>query len=187
MQKSLNALLPSSIRVLAIKKQPVSFHPTLDVIEKEYRYYICNSKIESPINRNFAWHCPYKLDLKYMNLACQKLTGTHDFKALCNSHKDPQPKSTIRTINEIKIIKLPDNQLRIDVLGKNFLFRMVRNIVGLLIYVGRQKILATELEQILISKDRTKAGITAPAHGLFLHRVSYEDANEFSSCDQLLV
>jgi tRNA pseudouridine38-40 synthase len=105
-----------------------------------------------------------------MEKAACLLIGKHDFSAFTN---EPQ-KDNVREIFGIELISLPGRRLKIRVSGNHFLYKMVRNIVGTLLYVGCGKIAWEEVETILASKDRTKAGVTAPCHGLFLNRVFYD-------------
>ncbi len=171
--KNLNDLLPKDISVLTVEEAPNDFHPTLDCIGKEYRYHICNGPVVMPKERYTHWHVPQELDLEKMKIAASKLIGTHDFAAFCNSKKNEPYEHTIREITSIIIEKTEDNRITIKITGRSFLYKMVRNIVGTLIGVGTGKILVESLETILSKKDRTLAGVTAPAHGLTLFSVFY--------------
>jgi tRNA pseudouridine38-40 synthase len=170
---SLNGLLPSDIVVLSVCEEHPDFHPTLNCIGKEYRYTICNAQAQLPQNRFYSWHYPYPLDIDKMLIAAKFLQGTHDFSTLCNFKKNSNYTDWIREVSEITITKMDDNQLQICVKGKNFLYKMVRNIVGTLAHVGRGLILPNSIPSLLNSQDRTQAGVTAPAHGLCLYRVYY--------------
>lgn len=169
----LNALLPKDIAVFAIEKKDPQFHPTLDVIAKEYRYYICYDDVQQPKERLYSWHVPFDLNIEAMEKASLYLIGTHDFSSFCNVKKNATYKDYIRTVHSIEIEKLPQKRLQIKILGHHFLYKMVRNIVGTLIYVGKEKILPQEIPLFLNDRDRKKIGMTAPAHGLFLHEISY--------------
>jgi len=171
LQRSLNALLPDDITVWKVDEMQESFHPTIDAIGKEYRYTICNAAVQLPFDRFFSWHVPQTLDLEAMQEAAKTLIGEHDFRAFCNVKDNFEYSSYIRTVTDIKIDESEENQLCITVCGNNFLYKMVRNIVGTLVYVGLGKL--TEVKSILGEQDRTQAGITAPAHGLTLYRVNY--------------
>ena len=170
LHKSLNGLLPKDITVLHIEEMPALFHPTLDNRGKEYHYFVCTGPAQLPFHRHFSWHFPYSLDLAAMNEAAESLCGRHDFSALTNEKQE----DNTREIFEIKIEPLASNRLKIRVSGNHFLYKMVRNIAGVLLYVGCNKISSQEIPQILQSQDRTRAGVTAPAHGLILHRVLYD-------------
>ncbi len=169
LQKGLNSILPSDISVLQIEEAQESFHPTLQNCGKEYHYFVCLGSTQLPFYRNFSWHFSYPVNIKEMKKAALHLTGKHDFSAFTNEKQE----NNIREIFDIEIEAF-DNRLKIRVSGNNFLYKMVRNIVGTLIYVGCNKLSAEEIPTILNSKDRTLAGVTAPALGLVLKEVFYE-------------
>lgn len=170
---SLNALLDHDIRVVKADIERDSFHPTLDCTHKEYRYRLCYAPTQYPHERHHTWHFPYPLDIEAMENAAKQLIGTHDFKAFCNDRKNLNYSSTVRTINAITIVPDDHQQLTIIVNGNSFLYKMVRNIVGTLAYVGAGKLSAEDIPLLLQNKKRTEAGITAPAHGLTLHQLYY--------------
>lgn len=171
--KSLNALLPKSCAVLDIQEMPFDFHPTINCTSKEYHYSICTAPVQLPQNRHFSWHYAYPLRLDLMEEAAAKLSGRWDFASFCNRKKNETYQTTIREINRIEIKQLPEDRLRIEISGNQFLYKMVRTLVGTLAYVGRQKIFLDDLDTILQGKSRPLAGLTAPAHGLTLFRVFY--------------
>ncbi|HSX11814.1 MAG TPA: tRNA pseudouridine(38-40) synthase TruA [Chlamydiales bacterium] len=158
---SLNAVLPQDIRLLQLL--PCQFHPTLDAIGKEYIYRLTLGPVQDPIQRLYAWQVHVPLNLPKMEAAAQELIGTHDFTAFANEEeKDP-----ICTLESISF----KDALEISIKGNRFLYKMVRNIVGALVYIGSGKL--ASLTPILASRDRKQAAITAPAHGLHLHQVLY--------------
>lgn len=160
LQRGLNAVLPHNIRVLNMTC--CDFHPTLDAIGKEYHYHFSFSPVQDPTRRLYSWHIHYDLAFDKMEEAAQLLIGTHDFSAFANEpEKDP-----ICTIESIEIQK---DCFKIK--GNRFLYKMVRNLVGTLVYVGCDKI--SDICEVISSRDRKKAGITAPALGLYLHQVFY--------------
>lgn len=172
LQRSLNSLLPKEISVLSVEAMPTDFHPTLDCQKKEYWYHICNTAIQLPFFRETSWHFPYPLRIDLMRDCFQYLVGTHDFSAFCNERK-LWNRTPICHMETIEIIALPQQRFRIQLIGDRFLFRMARNIVGTLVYVGCGKLLIDMIPSILSNKKRSKAGITAPAHGLVLKRVFF--------------
>jgi tRNA pseudouridine38-40 synthase len=178
-QMSINRLLPKSMIVTDIQMMPESFHPTLDCIGKEYHYYLCFGKFQEPVNRFYSWHYPAKLNIDQMREAALSMVGEHDFSAFCNYVKQLHYKDTVRRIDAINVMELDNQRLCIKVVGNHFLYKMVRNIVGTLVYVGNKKINSDQILRILSEKDRTQVGITAPSKGLFLHRVLYN--SEFMS------
>lgn len=171
--KSTNALLPPSIRILHIEEAPLNFHPTLDAISKTYRYQICYGPVQNPLNRFFSWHVPYILDLEAMQKGASLLQGFHDFSAFCNQRKGLPYKDKKRSLFQITFQQMAPNQLYIYVEGDHFLYKMVRNLVGTLVLIGRGKLSLESLPTILLSKDRKQAGVTAPSHGLSLEKIIY--------------
>ncbi|MCB1068501.1 MAG: tRNA pseudouridine(38-40) synthase TruA [Simkania sp.] len=171
LHKSLNQLLPKDIRVAIVEEAPDDFHPTLKSKGKEYHYRLTRSHVQLPFDRLFAWHYPFSLDLAKMETATKFFIGKHDFQAFGNA-ADPKPKDTIRTLYRLDIIS-SEEELRFEIHGNNFLYKMVRNLVGTLVYIGAGKLSLEEAEKLIASKDRTLAGMTAPAHGLLLKKVFY--------------
>ena len=169
LQKSLNSLLPKDISVLQMEIAADSFHPTLDSQGKEYHYSVCLVDPQLPFHRNFSWLFSYPINLEEMKKAALFLKGKHDFSAFTNEKQE----NNVREIFDI-VIELNEERLKIRVSGNNFLYKMVRNIVGTLLYIGCGKLSAKEIGAILESKDRTRAGVTAPAHGLVLKEVFYD-------------
>ncbi len=158
--RGLNAVLPSDIRVLEIT--PCEFHPTLDATGKEYRYQMDLNPVQDPTERLYTWHFPYPLDRPKIDSAAKDLVGTHDFTAFANE-PEKNPLCTIQSVT------FDGHTFQIK--GDRFLYKMVRNIVGTLIYIGCGKL--NSIKDILDSRDRKKGGVTAPAHGLYLHQVFY--------------
>ncbi len=172
LKKGLNSLLPSDIRILEAGQEHCNFHPTIDCKAKEYHYEVCLDKAQLPFHRQFSWHFPYAIDLQKVAKGASFLIGTHDFSAFCNMRLFLQ-EDKVRTIYTLEAIPLPGNRLCIRVVGNRFLYKMVRNIVGTLLYIGCGKLTVDELPLILKNKDRKASGVTAPAHGLFLQQVLY--------------
>jgi tRNA pseudouridine38-40 synthase len=172
LQRSLNGVLSQEIRVIKIYEEDQAFHPTIDNEGKNYRYYLCMGPCQIPFFRDHSWHFPYALDLKLMREAADLLTGYKDFACFCNERAD-YTRSTFCRIDEIKIEELGNYRLCISIKGSRFLYKMVRNMVGTLAYIGSGKIELRALEKILQSKIRSSAGMTAPAHGLELTEVYY--------------
>jgi tRNA pseudouridine38-40 synthase len=173
LQKSLNALLPKSIRVTSIQYMPLTFHPTLHVQQKEYHYQVCLGSMQLPKERLFSWHVPYFLDLKKMEAASLYFLGEHDYSSFCNFRKNLSNQDTRRRIDEIQILSEQEKRILFVIKGNHFLYKMVRNIVGTLVYVGKGKIEVNSIPHILAMKSRIQAGVTAPAHGLTLKRIYY--------------
>jgi len=169
--KGLNSLLPEDIVIISCKVVPETFHARYDVKSKVYHYRILNRWLPVAISRQYAWHIRKKLDVSAMQEALRWIIGSHDFKAFEGSGS-PRA-SSVRGIINADIVKTDDDYLVLKIEGDGFLKFMVRNIVGTLVDVGLDKITSDDFKQILVSKDRNLAGITAPAHGLFLIEVKY--------------
>ena len=161
LHQALNAQLPSDIRVIDLFSE--EFHPTLDAKRKEYHYRICLGSVQEPTARRYSWHFYYPIDRSKIDAEAKNLLGTHDFSAFSNEVE----KNPICTLESITF-----NGALFQIQGDRFLYKMVRNLVGTLLYIGCAKI-PGNIETILSSKDRKKAGVTAPAHGLYLNRVFY--------------
>jgi tRNA pseudouridine38-40 synthase len=169
--KGLNSLLPEDIVITSCKIVPEEFHARYDVKSKAYHYRILNRMLPAAISRQYAWHIRKKLNLNAMQEALRCIIGSHDFKAFEGSGS---PRiSTVRCIIDADLVKTDNDYLVLKIEGDGFLKFMVRNIVGTLVDVGFDKITPHDFKQILISKDRNLAGITAPAQGLFLVEAKY--------------
>ena len=168
--RAVNIRLPPSVRVLDASPVPVDFHARFDARLKSYRYRIWNADVMSPFERSYAWHVPMALDVAAMAAAAAALCGTHDFAAFQGTGSDTQ--TTVRTVVQSAIGRDAGSPLVVyDAVGEGFLRHMVRNIVGTLLEVGRGRYPAAWIGEVLASRDRTSAGPTAPAHGLFLMAV----------------
>lgn len=163
-------LLDSNVVITNCEIVDENFHSRFDVKMRFYRYLIINRKARLALQRDRAWHVPSDLNIDDMKKAAAHLLGCHDFSAFRDSQC--QAKSAIRTIEKIDIFKNND-EIIIEVGAKSFLHHMVRNIVGTLTSVGLGKISSDDMRWILESKDRTKSGQNAPAHGLYFLGASY--------------
>jgi tRNA pseudouridine38-40 synthase len=168
---AVNNLLPEDIVIKKSEEVSEEFHSRYCAKGKKYRYLICNEAHASAIMRNKSYHVRPQLDFEKMQRAAQYFSGRHDFAAF--QATGGQVRSTIREIYSINIFKTEDNLITIEVSGNGFLYNMVRIIAGTLIYVGMGKIAASEIPQIIESLDRTRAGKTAPAEGLYLMEIYY--------------
>lgn len=191
LQKAMNAHLPDDIRILELEECAEDFHSQLDVTAKTYRYFIFHSRqgkppVHWPFLRPYTWFVTYPLDLDAMRNALSALEGKHDFKSFQN--RGTPVEDTVREILEARLVvhesdaKSPPwmpgpaangQLLEIRVRGTGFLKQMVRTIVGTVVEAGRGKLSPQELERILLEKNRSASGMTAPANGLFLDNVEY--------------
>ena len=170
--KALNSLLPDDIVIRHCAEVASDFHARFNAKRKTYQYRILNRPVGTAVNRHFCWHIKKKLNLAQMETACRFLVGTHDFKAFQGQGSDVT--DTVRCIFKAGFTT-DESQIIFEIQGSGFLRYMVRNIVGSLVDVGLEKITPPEFEQVLLSRNRKNAGITAPAQGLFLVDVLYED------------
>lgn len=168
LRKAMNAHLPMDIRIKKIEKTTPDFHPTLHAVAKEYHYRLSLSPFQIPMDRFYAWHFPHFLNREEMKKAAALLLGTHDFSSF-TSRKDKRPFCTLYSIEFHNL----DRTLQITIKGDRFLYKMARTLIGTLIYIGAGKISMDIIQELFTIPDRKNAGITAPAHGLFLGSVIY--------------
>ena len=184
LQKALNAILPNDIRINSIEKAQKNFHARYSAIGKTYHYHVSQDPVISPFLRYYRYQCLYKLDLELIKEAAKHFIGTHDFTSFVNkANSGPAAKNAIRTINSLEI-KTEVNGFRIEFKANGFLYKMVRNISGTLIDIGRGKIPLKNLKEIFLAKDRKKSGAALPSHGLFLVKVHYENTSNSSGISQ---
>jgi tRNA pseudouridine38-40 synthase len=171
-RRGLNSLLPDTIAIRDAAEVPEDFHPRFSATGKHYRYTILARPDRSPRWRDRAWHHPDPLAVHAMHDAAGALIGEHDFAAFraagCTA------RTTLRRVDSITLTRLHPHLLEIDIRGNAFLRQMVRIIVGTLTEVGTGRLRVGQVAEILASKDRTKAGVTAPPQGLELLEVRYD-------------
>jgi tRNA pseudouridine38-40 synthase len=169
--KAINANLPPDVVVLAAVDVPEAFDANRDASRKLYRYVIHDRPIPDPFLRRYCCHSRKRLDVDAMRRAAEPLKGRHDFHSFETDW--PNRMSSVRTITHLALNRFGD-WIWLDVEADGFLYNMVRAIAGTLMYVGRGYWPETEVADILKAEDRTRAGPTAPAQGLFLMRVTYD-------------
>ena len=181
--KGLNSMLPADIRVLEVNREKHRFHSRYDATGKTYRYDIFTGRIQLPTERLYTAHIPWHLDIDVIRSCLQRISGAHDFSSFeAGGSRDPNRTSgrgAVRTLYQATLFADPnrDQNWSFRFTGDGFLRHMVRNLVGTLIEAGSGKITVEEFITILENRDRTKAGPTAPAHGLFLEKVLYRPIN----------
>ena len=184
--RAMNARLPPEVRIVAAAAVAPAFHARFSQVSKVYRYRIWNTAVLSPIERAFVWHYPVTLDVVAMHTAAQTLVGRHDFSAFQGT--GTAARSAEREIFTSRVVHassaIADNPATTthrpplvvyEVSGDGFLKHMVRNIVGTLIEVGRGRRPPEWVADVLLSRQRARAGETAPPSGLFLVSVTYPD------------
>jgi tRNA pseudouridine38-40 synthase len=190
--RALNRLLPGSIRVLAAEEVGADFHARHSAVRKSYEYRLFEQRrrddaegsaerICSPFLAPYVGNCRWPLDLETMQQAAGLLIGIHDFTSFAAADPDLAMRSGSQRIgpNPVKTIfasavDRTSDALVYRVTGSGFLHHMVRNIVGTLVEVGRGALVPEDISRILAARDRSAAGPTAPAKGLFLTHVDYD-------------
>jgi len=170
-KKGLNALLPYDILIEDAAYVPLDFHARYHAKRKTYTYKILNRNAPDIFRRAFVWHIPVPLAVDRMSACLKRLEGTHDFSSFRSSGSGNQ--NPIRTLFLAEIQGSAGGELSFVFEGDGFLRHMVRNMVGTVIQAGLNKMDIEAFERILFAKDRRKAGVKAPARGLFLVRVTY--------------
>jgi len=174
--KALNDILPAAIRVLEATEVAAGFHPRRSAKAKTYRYRIYREAICPPFLARYVWHYPYPLDESSMGQAAALVVGEHDFTSFAAA--DPERGRESEMCSNVRRIfssqwERQENELIYTVRGNGFLHHMVRNLLGTFVLVGKGTTKVEDLETILRAKDRSLAGATAPASGLYLVSVEY--------------
>jgi len=172
-RRAVNRLLPPSIRVSNVSEASENFHPRFDALRKTYEYRILREEVCPPFERRWVYHHPYPLDEAAMAGAALLLEGKHDFTAFAaTDEKDALQASKVRTIFRSTVTR-KEKTLVYGVTGSGFLKHMVRNIVGVLLEVGKGNLREREVLARLEPGCGIRPGPTAPASGLFLVSVDY--------------
>ncbi len=173
--RSLNGVLPRTIRVLEISVAEEGFHAQYSAIGKIYHYHITFGLTQSPFHRWTRWHVKYKVDVERLRQAAEYFVGTHDFSSFANQQNSGSAgRNPVRTIRRLDVVE-EDGGLRLEFEGNGFLYKMVRNIVGTLLEVATRKRPIDDIARLLEAKNRRLAGQVAPAHGLTLVKVLYDE------------
>jgi tRNA pseudouridine38-40 synthase len=174
--KALNDVLPASVRVLEVEEAAPDFHARHSAWGKTYRYRIYRAAICPPFLARYVWHYPYPLDEGSMGRAASRVEGEHDFTSFAavdpERGREDAPVSSVRRIFS-STWQSQGDELVYTVEGSGFLHHMVRNLVGTFILVGKATLQVEDLTRILEVRDRSAAGATAPASGLYLVHVAY--------------
>ncbi|GAB4529395.1 MAG: tRNA pseudouridine(38-40) synthase TruA [Anaerolineae bacterium] len=178
LHRALNAVLPEDIAITQLTTTYAGFHPRFDAKWRQYRYTILNQPVRSPLWARSACHVAERLDVEAMQEASQTLVGSHDFAAF---GRPPQGENTVRHVLQAGWRTeypghIEGKLLIFEIRANAFLFRMVRNIVGTLLRVGRGEFPPDQVAALLESQDRAASGPPVPACGLCLVKVSYADS-----------
>ena len=168
---AVNSFLPVDVRIVAARRVPEDFHARFDAKGKRYFYLIWNHAAMNPLLHNRAWHVKVPLNLERMQKAAKLFVGRKDFKSFAST-REYEMESTVRRLTRCDVRK-EGYTWKITIEGDGFLYKMCRGIVGTLVRVGQGKLTQTEIRQILRERDRSVAGMNAPACGLTLWRVFY--------------
>ena len=163
-------LRPHPVAVLEAQAVDDEFHARFDARRREYLYIIVNRRAPLTLERGSAWHVMPPLDADAMHRAAQALVGHHDFSTFRDAQC--QARSPLKTLDEISVSRYGDG-VEIRVAARSFLHRQVRSIVGSLKKVGDGAWPESKIGKILNARDRAACGPVAPAHGLYLHKISY--------------
>ncbi|WP_347994983.1 tRNA pseudouridine(38-40) synthase TruA [uncultured Eubacterium sp.] len=169
---ALNQRLPNDIRIQKSEEVPLEWHPRFCNSTKTYEYKILNRKFDMPTQRLYTHFVYMPLNVEKMKEAAKYIVGEHDFASFCSSGS--QVESTVRTVYRLEVDK-NDDVISIIISGNGFLYNMVRIIVGTLIKVGLGVYPPEYVKEIIEAKDRNAAGPKAPACGLMLVNIDYED------------
>ncbi len=171
LQRALNGVLPGDVAVQEVDQVEQAFHPRFAARNRHYRYTVYNWPVRSPLVRRTSLHVPRPLDLGAMQEAAHLLVGEHDMAAFGRA---PDGGSTVRRVSRAEWSGEPP-WLFFDIEANAFLYRMVRSLVGTMLQVGKGRVGVKEFGEILASRDRSRAGPTAPPQGLCLMAVEYEN------------
>ncbi|WP_202903548.1 tRNA pseudouridine(38-40) synthase TruA [Neofamilia massiliensis] len=174
--KVLNYKLPEDISIIGAAFVDENFSARFSAQSKIYKYVIYNNRYRSALYGDYSFCFPHYLDVDKMREAAKAIVGTHDFQSFMGRYA--QVKDSIRTIYSVDI-KRKGDFVEIVFHGQAFLKNMIRILVGSLCDIGRAKLAVDFIEQAIKAKDRTKAGFTAPACGLFLMEVIYDQKINF--------
>jgi tRNA pseudouridine38-40 synthase len=173
LQRGLNSILADDIVIRECCEVPGTFHARFNAKGKTYDYHILNRPLPSAIRRRHVWFIRRPLDIRQMQQAAEMLLGEHDFSAF-EGAGSPRAHA-VRIITQARLTANAHGEIRFRISANGFLRFMVRNIVGTLVDVGLGKTTPGEFQKILESRDRSRAGATAPPQGLFLLQVRYPE------------
>ena len=171
--RGVNGELPDDISILTCQDIDEDFHARFSCKGKEYLYLLHCSESKDPFTTDLACHYRRPLHEALVMEAAQHFVGTHDFRSVCTNCAEIA--NTVRTVYSFTV-ENDGNKVKMLVKGDGFLYNMVRIMVGTLLDVNEGKIAVNDLDAILASGKRVNAGRTAPAHGLYLNRVFYDES-----------
>lgn len=167
---ALNSKLPNDIAVIDCKECENDFHPRYSCKSKEYIYKIYNGKRPNAFLPKYAFYYRRNIDADYLNREAQAFVGTFDYSGFCSAKSDVE--DTVRSVKSFSVWRQGD-MVYFKVEADGFLYNMVRIMVGTLLFVSEGKIKEGELSSVILSKERKRAGKTAPPQGLYLNKINY--------------
>lgn len=173
LHRALNAVLAGDVAIVELGVARPGFHPRFDARGRAYRYTILTRPERSPLMRRTAWHVPMVLDVERMARAGEMLIGRQDLRTF---GRPPQGENAVRTVSRSEwTVAANEDLLFYDISADAFLYRMVRSVVGTLVLVGSGQLSPDEFEAMLPAQDPSRVKQIAPAHGLCLVRVDYDE------------
>ncbi|CAK9232506.1 unnamed protein product, partial [Sphagnum troendelagicum] len=175
---SLNGILPHDVRIREVSAVHPDFHARFSAQRKTYKYKAYVAPVMEPFQRSYAYHIRHQLNINAMQAAALYFVGKHDFSAFANASNDLSLRPPVREIVRFNVVATGP-QFEFEVEGTGFLYRQVRNMVGLLIEVGKEVIPPSAVQSVLESQDRTKLARiarSAPPNGLYLMSVLYDES-----------
>ncbi len=170
---SLNGILPKDIRVKSLESAPLDFHACFSAKTKIYHYHLWLEPVIDPILHRYRLHMRKPLDLKLIRQAAQHFIGVKDFTTFANLRGPGiHYKNAVRNLLRLDLV-FEEGGARLEFEGEGFLYKMVRNIVGVLLEVGQKRRSIKSIEALFNARNRREIGMPAPAHALFLQRVNY--------------
>lgn len=170
---AVSRFLPADLSLFYAEECPEDFHPRYDVVEKEYLYRIMNSRIYDPFEYGRVWFVPRPITdegIERMRAAASHIVGKQDFSTFMAEGSDVE--DTVRHVNRLSVERHGDF-IEIRIAADGFLYNMVRIIVGTLVETAFGRFAPEDMPEIIASRDRSRAGMTAPAEGLYLNSVKY--------------
>jgi tRNA pseudouridine38-40 synthase len=174
LQRAVNRALRPRVVVRETDVAEPGFDARRSATGRVYRYTVRNDPVADPFTASTAWHVPAPLDLPAMRLACDALLGEHDFSSFCRRPPAPDA-SLVRIVRDARWVDLGGGMLRFDIEASAFCHQMVRSIVGTLVEVGLGRRKAGLMASVVRARARSQAGQPAPAHGLCLWEVLYQE------------
>lgn len=171
MESALNALLPQDILIRQVQEVLPDFHARYSCQSKVYDYYICPHPGKMPFFRHYCWQVGAPIDLALVKTGLSLLVGEHDFSSFRSQGSETA--HPVRIVYQASLSPLGWSGYRVRFRANGFLRHMVRNMVGILVRIGLKRISLAELEEVIHSHDRSRAGEMAPPQGLFLRKVFY--------------